>query len=66
MQSLINAQIDISRAIFAYNLTALDIVQKKHLSFRNPNERNIYVLQCMKSAVCELSEAIEKMEDQIK
>lgn len=62
MQSLVNAQLDISRAVFAYNLSALEIVNKKHLTFKTLEQRNLYVLQCMKSAVCELTESIEKLE----
>lgn len=65
MQSLINAQIDISRAVFAYNLSALEITQKSHLTFKTPEQRNLYVLQCMKSAVCELTECIERLENTI-
>lgn len=65
MQALIHAQIDINRAVFAYNLTALEITQKKHLSFKTLEERDMYILQCAKNAMSELSSVVEKYESKI-
>lgn len=65
MQSLVDSQIEVNRAVWASNLSEKDIADKKHLSFKTTTERDIYILKCMRGAVCDLTEAIEELENKI-
>ena len=56
MQHIVNAQVDINRAVWAANLTNT----VEHSSCNTEADRNKYVIECLKSALKSITEVLEK------
>lgn len=57
IQNLVNAQVEVNRAVFAANLP---LHEHPHASFQTEKERRLYIEKCVEKAIEDLSWYLEK------
>ena len=66
-QSLVNAQVEVNRAVWAMNEDIQTIRPEalKHLSFLNREEKKQYILKCCREAIKDLQQYLKEAENDL-